>query len=86
AALYGRTERAYIRLGYGFSRSRNGAAQFHAVTCLPSVTGKWRHEGGGALWGHSDIYHLDRTLIEGLDVLDRSTRTIDMSRIGAALT
>lgn len=86
AALYGRTERAYIRLGYGFSRSRNGAAQFHAVTCLPTVTGKWPHEGGGALWGHSDIYHLDRTLIEGLDVLDRSTRTLDMSRIGAVLT
>lgn len=86
AALYGRTERAYIRLGYGFSRSRNGAAQFHAVTCLPSVTGKWRHEGGGALWGHSDIYHLDRTLIEGLDVRDPSTRTLDMSRIGAVLT
>jgi len=86
AALYGRTERAYIRLGYGFSRSRNGAAQFHAVTCLPTVTGKWRHEGGGALWGHSDIYNLDRTLIEGLDVLDPDTRTLDMSRIGAALT
>ena len=35
AALYGRTERAYIRIGYGFTRSRNGAANLHAVTCLP---------------------------------------------------
>ena len=86
AALYGRTDRAHIRLGYGFSRSRNGAAQFHAVTCLPTVTGKWRHEGGGALGGQSDIYHLDRTLIEGLDVRDPTTRTLDMSRIGAVLT
>ena len=35
--------RAYIRVGYGFSRMRNGAANLHAVTCLPTVTGKWMH-------------------------------------------
>src|SRR5205807_3816157 len=38
ARLYGRTKRSYIRLGYGFSRSRNGAAQMFAATCLPTVT------------------------------------------------
>ena len=27
ARLYGRTKRSFIRVGYGFSRSRNGAAQ-----------------------------------------------------------
>ena len=48
ARLYGRTERSYIRLGYGFTRSRNGAANMHAATCLPAVTGAWRHRGGGA--------------------------------------
>ena len=86
AALYARTERAFIRLGYGFSRSRNGAASMHAVTCLPSVTGAWRHVGGGAYWDAGDIYHLDRTLIGGLDARDDAVRTLDMSRIGAALT
>jgi len=40
ARLYGETDRAYIRVGYGFTRSRNGAANMHGVTCLPSVTGK----------------------------------------------
>jgi anaerobic selenocysteine-containing dehydrogenase len=45
ARLYGRTKRSYIRVGYGFSRSRNGAAQLFAVTCLPAVTGAWAHEG-----------------------------------------
>ena len=39
------TERAFIRVGYGFARSRNGAGNMHAVTCLPTVTGKWRHRG-----------------------------------------
>src|SRR5262249_2394498 len=66
ARLYGRTKRSYIRVGYGFSRSRNGAAQLFSVTCLPAVTGAWQHRGGGALYGNSAIYQLDRTLIEGL--------------------
>ena len=85
AALYLRTDRAFIRCGYGFARSRGGAAALHAVTCLPSMTGKWRHKGGGALWNQRSIYHWDKTLIEGLDVRDTSVRMMDMSRIGAAL-
>ena len=86
AKLYCTTERAYIRTGYGFTRMRNGAANLHAVTCLPTVTGKWVHKGGGALWNNRAIYHWDKTLIEGLDAVDPSVRVIDMSRIGAALT
>jgi len=85
AALYCRTERAFLRVGYGFARSRGGAAALHAVLCLPSITGKWRHKGGGALWNQRAIYHWNKTLIEGLDVLDRTTRVMDMSRIGAVL-
>jgi anaerobic selenocysteine-containing dehydrogenase len=86
ARLYGRTPRSYIRLGYGFSRSRNGAANFHAVTCLPAVTGAWRHPGGGALYHNRAIYRLNKTMIEGLDVRDPAVRTLDQSRIGAVLT
>ncbi len=85
ARLYNTTKRAYIRLGYGFTRSRNGSAAMHAVTCLPSVTGGWAHEGGGAFWSNRSIYHWDKTMIEGLDVLDKGTREMDMCRIGAAL-
>jgi len=86
ARLYNSTERSYIRIGYGFSRMRNGASNLHAVTCLPAVTGAWRHEGGGAFWNNRGIYHWDKTLIEGLDLRDATTRVMDMSRIGAVLT
>ncbi len=86
ARLYGKTKRSYIRVGYGFSRSRNGAANVHAVSCLPAVTGAWRYEGGGALWGNGVIYGLDKTLIEGLDRVDRSVRRLDQSRFGPVLT
>ena len=87
ARLYGRTKRSYIRVGYGFSRYRNGAAQLFSVSCLPAVTGAWQYRGGGALYGNSALYtDLDRSLIEGLEVLDKSTRIFDQSRIGAVLT
>jgi anaerobic selenocysteine-containing dehydrogenase len=86
AKLIGNTKRAFFRLGYGFSRSRNGAANMHAASCIPAVTGAWQLEGGGAFHNNADIYRLDKTLIEGLDVWDRSVRVLDQSRIGAILT
>jgi anaerobic selenocysteine-containing dehydrogenase len=86
ARLYGRTKRSYIRVGYGFSRSRNGAAQLFAVACLPAVTGAWAYEGGGALYSNLGLVALDLTLIEGLDRLDPAIRILDQSRIGPVLT
>ena len=86
AALVGRNKRTFFRLGYGFSRQRNGASAMHAVTCIPAVTGAWAHEGGGALHSSSAVYKLDKTLTMGLDVRDLSTRRLDQSRIGAILT
>ncbi len=86
ARLYGRTKRSYIRLGYGFSRARNGAASMHAASCLPAVTGAWQYPGGGALYGQSQIYALDKSMIEGRDALDPQIRLLDQSRIGPILT
>ena len=86
AQLYGRTQKSFIRLGYGFTRSRNGAANMHAALCLPSVTGAWRHKGGGAFYSNRDLFHWDKTMIEGLDARDPKVRVLDMSRIGPVLT
>ncbi|MFG1409725.1 molybdopterin oxidoreductase family protein [Xanthobacter sp. VTT E-85241] len=86
AALVGATPKSYFRLGYGMSRSRNGAVNMHAASCIPVVSGAWQHEGGGAFHSNSGIYRLKKTLIEGLDVLDPTTRELDQSRIGAILT
>ena len=86
ARLYGRAKAAFLRIGYGFTRSRNGAASMHAVSALAVVGGKWKARGGGALYSQSGGYGLDMTLIEGLDVRDKSTRILDQSRIGPVLT
>src|SRR5690349_7639822 len=86
ARLIGETKRTFFRLGYGFSRSRNGPVNMHAASCIPAVTGAWQYEGGGAFHISADIFRLDKTLNEGLDVWDRSVRMLDQSRIGAILT
>jgi anaerobic selenocysteine-containing dehydrogenase len=86
ARLIGTHKRAYFRLGYGFARSRNGASNMHAVSCIPVITGAWAHEGGGAMHSLSGIYKWNKTLIEGLDKRNTNIRAMDQSRIGAALT
>ncbi len=85
ARLYGSTKRSFIRAGYGFTRSRNGSVNMHAVTCLPAVTGAWQQPGGGALYSNQAIYGLDLSLIMGLDALDKRVRLLDQSRIGPIL-
>lgn len=85
ARLYGNTAKSFIRLGYGLSRSRNGAVNMHAVSCLPAITGAWRHLGGGALYSNAGMYKIDQTLIQGLDVVDPGTRILDQSKIGPIL-
>jgi anaerobic selenocysteine-containing dehydrogenase len=86
ARVIGETKRVYFRIGYGFSRHRNGAHNLHAVTCIPAVIGAWQYEGGGALHSNSGIYRWNKQMIEGTDLRDPSVRIIDMSRIGEALT
>jgi anaerobic selenocysteine-containing dehydrogenase len=86
ARLVSERKRAYFRLGYGFSRSRNGAVNMHAASCIASVTGAWRYEGGGAFHNNGDIFHFDKSVIEGSEMRDPAIRMLDQSRIGAVLT
>lgn len=82
ARAYGTTERALIRMGYGLSRSRNGAATLHAISCLPAVRGAWKHRGGGLYSGTSGRFELDRSMITGRE---SDARLLDMARLGAIL-
>ncbi len=85
AGLYGATRKSYIRLGIGFSRSRNGAVNTHAVSCLPVVSGAWQYRGGGALLATSDSFQMDERLIQGSDSGNGTGRVLDMSLIGPIL-
>src|SRR5437660_10731882 len=86
ARAVGQTPRTFFRLGYGFTRSRNGAAQMHAALCIPAVTGAWQHEGGGAFFNNYALWRFNESIIEGHDAIDRNTRVLDQSQIGRILT
>jgi anaerobic selenocysteine-containing dehydrogenase len=86
ARLIGTTKKTFFRLGYGFSRQRNGAANMHAALSLATVTGCWQHEGGGAFHSNSGILQLDGSLVQGARLRDPAVRHLDQSRIGPVLT
>jgi anaerobic selenocysteine-containing dehydrogenase len=87
ARLYGATRKSFIRVGFGFTRTRNGASAMHAVSCLPALTGAWSRRGGGAFFLSFDKqqWGLDTSLINASDAIDPAVRILDQSRIGAVL-
>jgi anaerobic selenocysteine-containing dehydrogenase len=86
ARAVGQTQRTFFRLGYGFTRSRNGAAQMHAALCIPAVTGAWQYEGGGAFFNNYALWKFDESIIEAHDAIDSKVRRLDQSKIGRILT
>ncbi len=86
ARLVGTTKRTFFRLGYGFTRNRNGAVNMHAALSIAAVTGAWKYEGGGAFHSNSAIFGMDKSLIEGRAYADPSIRSLDQSQIGRVLT
>ena len=85
ARLVGTTPRTFFRLGYGFTRQRNGGVSMHAALSIPAMTGAWQHIGGGAFHSNSGAWKLDKSLITGKD-LGPGGRELDMSEIGKVLT
>ncbi|MCC4247043.1 molybdopterin-containing oxidoreductase family protein [Stappia indica] len=86
AHMVGQTKRTFFRLGYGFTRQRNGAVSMHAASCIAAVTGAWQYEGGGAFHNNGAIYTLDKSMIEGHSLIDPAVRQLDQSQIGRVLT
>lgn len=86
AHLVGKTKRTYFRLGYGFTRQRNGAVNMHAAASIACVTGAFLHEGGGAFHSNSGIFKMDKREIEGRAMQDVGIRFLDQSKIGRILT
>ena len=86
ARLVGTTPRTYFRLGYGFTRQRNGSVAIHAAASVATVLGSWKHEGGGAFHSNNDIFRLDKRELVGSTLHDPDVRMLDQSQIGRVLT
>ncbi len=83
--MVGTVKKSYFRLGYGFTRSRNGTVSMHAALSLPTVLGSWQYEGGGAFHSNSDAFSMNRALLTGADFADPSLRDLDQSQLGRIL-
>ncbi|MGL6073305.1 MAG: molybdopterin-containing oxidoreductase family protein, partial [Fimbriiglobus sp.] len=76
---------AMIRVNYGMQRHGGGAMAVRTVTCLPALTGDWRHPGGGALLSTSKMYPFNGAYLERPDLIPPGTRTINMVKLPEAL-
>ncbi len=87
ANRYGRTRPTFIRLNYGLQRHAGGGSAVRAIALLPAVTGAWEDVGGGAQLSTSGTFlELDTRALHRADLSPQGTRTINMSRLGEALT
>src|SRR3954466_10959673 len=85
AERYGRARAAFIRVNYGLQRHAGGGMAVRTIACLPAVAGHWRRAGGGVQLSTSANFQFNRAALHRLD-LGPDTRTINMIRLGDALT
>jgi anaerobic selenocysteine-containing dehydrogenase len=86
AEQYGRARAPFIRVGGGISRYGNGALTTRALLSLPAATGAWATRGGGLLTSTGTAAAFDLSSLERADLLPGPTRTVNMNRLGHALT
>ncbi|HET7434543.1 MAG TPA: molybdopterin oxidoreductase family protein [Thermoanaerobaculia bacterium] len=84
ARLYATTSPSFIRVNYGLQRHGGGGSAIRAIGLLPAITGAWLEAGGGAQMSTSKTFNM--APLERADLIPPGTRTINMVRLGEALT
>ena len=88
-ARYATASPAMIRTLIGAEHHENGAMFFRTLGCLPALIGAWQHRGGGLSRSVGSWFDqvIDVEALTRPDLLaGRTPRTINMSRLGEALT
>ena len=92
AREYATTQPAAIRINYGIQRHQGGGMAVRNIACLPALVGAWRRYGGGIQlstsggFRHLDFRTLHRPELLQQSGLDHPPRTINMIRLGDALS
>ncbi|RJF99617.1 molybdopterin-containing oxidoreductase family protein [Noviherbaspirillum saxi] len=74
-----------IRVNYGLQRVRGGGMAVRNICCLPALVGAWRHAAGGVQLSSSDTFPKNNAALQRPDLMQKPTRTINMSTIGDEL-
>ena len=74
-----------IRIGIGLQRHGGGGMAVRTITCIPGVTGDWRHAGGGACYDTRGFFGLDWAALYRDDLRPGPARALYMTRLGQGL-
>jgi anaerobic selenocysteine-containing dehydrogenase len=81
------TKPALLRLGVGAQRHAGAPAAYATVASLPVLTGAWRERGGGCSYiPLATASAISESPLQREDLRPGPVRTINMSRLGEALT
>ncbi|MBO0796884.1 MAG: molybdopterin-dependent oxidoreductase, partial [Ktedonobacteraceae bacterium] len=86
ARSYATSEPALLRISDGINRHTNGGQTVRTLACLPAVTGQYGRPGGGLMYSTSDWLRWDKEAVGHRQDCQPTPRTINMNRLGAALT
>lgn len=86
--LYGTAQPAAIRVLIGMEHRQHGAMAYRNITCLPALTGAWRHRGGGLIRSTGPLFGqlINVDVLERPDLAPAPRRPVTMGLLGAALT
>jgi anaerobic selenocysteine-containing dehydrogenase len=74
-----------IRIGIGIQRHAGGGMAVRTISCIPGVTGDWRHPGGGVCYDTRGFYGLNWPALWRDDLRTRPARALQMTRLGEGL-
>jgi anaerobic selenocysteine-containing dehydrogenase len=74
-----------IRIGIGIQRHGGGSMAVRTITCIPGVTGDWRHAGGGVCYDTRGFFGVNWAALWRDDLRPRQTRALSMTRLGEGL-
>ncbi len=86
ARRYATTKPALLKTADGVQRHQNGGQTFRALLCLPAVVGQYGVRGGGLGYATSGYAPWDGEALGHVSEWQPVPRSINMNRLGAALT
>jgi anaerobic selenocysteine-containing dehydrogenase len=82
---YATSGASFIRLGTAIERHRNGGDAARAISCLPALTGAWRHVGGGYLGIPLNAFPMKWDAMCRPDWIKEGVRVFNLNSLGSVL-
>lgn len=64
AAVYAGRKPSFIYAGSGMQHHTNGGMMIRTISCLPGLTGAWKHPGGGMFYPTSEAFPISWDVLE----------------------